>query len=714
MEMMIVLLIIAIVAAASAPMISKKMVRSTGNDSPWVWTTMTGTDIGFNLKGADASASIGAAKAPDTGDKAPGLYIKSKKSKPQILLADKNNHKIKLQYHNDTVWFTNEDKDDTPSVAASVVIGDRAISSANTTVAIGSGATSSSNGSVAIGLNSKSGGESTDQVAIGSGAESSNNSTVAVGYKAISKATRAIAIGSNITAENPDSIIIGTGVDDNNKTEAKSSYSIAMGYNAKAGTNSTDGFNTIAIGGNATASNNNAVAIGSSATAYNNSIAISAGDKAIAGSGLTTAKSIAIGHNVTAVYQGIAMGKDIKANMIDSIVVGTGCESSQYGYDSLVIGKNSWAKSPESIALGNTAHAGKDYSQGVSSVAIGSKTTASHNNSIAIGAGANAIHNNSVAIGPGATTTADNQIRLGVGPGSDGTGGTTVDIPGTFAVNNMKVDNINKRTVTSGSQSIIKLDSSLQIPAMDAGGSYVGILYTDNIRATSTKSRLVEDNTERATSKITIGNQWTTVHIPGNLIVQGSVGLGMRDDTKRVYTRMYTSGKFGALRNIDIRNGKNESDIELRSGGSWSDQRNTAPNRWYYYGESSDRRLKNVGEVFKGGLDEIKKLEVFNYTFKKDTEKTPRVGVMAQDLQKIFPKAVFKGEDGFLRIRMEDMFYAMVNAIKELDRKVEMLIENQKRITELEKELKDLRKDYDSLEKRIQKLEKKRWNKDVE
>ena len=40
---------------------------------------------------------------------------------------------------------------------------------------------------------------------------------------------------------------------------------------------------------------------------------------------------------------------------------------------------------------------------------------------------------------------------------------------------------------------------------------------------------------------------------------------------------------------------------------------------------------------------------------------------MAQDLQKIFPDAVAKGDDGYLRIRLEDMFYAVINAVKELD-----------------------------------------------
>ncbi|MBQ7317385.1 MAG: tail fiber domain-containing protein, partial [Phascolarctobacterium sp.] len=51
----------------------------------------------------------------------------------------------------------------------------------------------------------------------------------------------------------------------------------------------------------------------------------------------------------------------------------------------------------------------------------------------------------------------------------------------------------------------------------------------------------------------------------------------------------------------------------------------------------SDRRLKNVGENFKGGLAELKKLDLFHYTYKSDKEKTPHVGVMSQDLQKVFP-----------------------------------------------------------------------------
>ena len=101
----------------------------------------------------------------------------------------------------------------------------------------------------------------------------------------------------------------------------------------------------------------------------------------------------------------------------------------------------------------------------------------------------------------------------------------------------------------------------------------------------------------------------------------------------------------------------------------------------------SDRRLKYVGTNNNDGLDKIKQLKVFNYVYKKDTTKTPHVGVIAQDLQKVFPNAIQKGTDGFLTIRMEDMFYAVINAIKELDAKYQA---QEKRINELEKRIEKL------------------------
>ena len=96
----------------------------------------------------------------------------------------------------------------------------------------------------------------------------------------------------------------------------------------------------------------------------------------------------------------------------------------------------------------------------------------------------------------------------------------------------------------------------------------------------------------------------------------------------------------------------------------------------------------------------------YNFTFKNDTNKTPQVGVIAQDLQKVFPNAVTKGEDGFLRIRWDEIFYALVNAVKELDTKVEALIKREQKINELEKQVASLQSDMKKLEKRLAELEK--------
>ena len=118
----------------------------------------------------------------------------------------------------------------------------------------------------------------------------------------------------------------------------------------------------------------------------------------------------------------------------------------------------------------------------------------------------------------------------------------------------------------------------------------------------------------------------------------------------------------------------------------------------------SDRRLKNVGKAFDGGLDKIRQLQVYNYTFKADSGKTPHVGVMAQDLEKIFPDAVIKDDDGFLRIRLEDMFYAIINSIKELDIRTS---KHDKDIEALKQQVEVLTKQNKELEAKIKTLDKK-------
>lgn len=124
----------------------------------------------------------------------------------------------------------------------------------------------------------------------------------------------------------------------------------------------------------------------------------------------------------------------------------------------------------------------------------------------------------------------------------------------------------------------------------------------------------------------------------------------------------------------------------------------------------SDARLKNIGEKFTPSYDELLKLAIYNYSYKTEGKKPTRVGVIAQDLKRIFPNAVSKDQNGYLKIRWDEMFYAMVNAIKDLNAKVQDLVAkvetNKTKINNLKADNKKLEQKLDDLAKEIAKLEK--------
>ena len=135
------------------------------------------------------------------------------------------------------------------------------------------------------------------------------------------------------------------------------------------------------------------------------------------------------------------------------------------------------------------------------------------------------------------------------------------------------------------------------------------------------------------------------------------------------------------------------------------------PDSGYKLAFASDERLKNILGDNTAGLKEINKLEIKDYTYKKDKNKSLHVGVIAQQLQNVFPNSVFEGKDGYLKIKLEEIFWAMVNSIKELSIQLQDLTAKitglDKRLEALEKENAALKKQNNDFEKRLKKLEKK-------
>ena len=126
---------------------------------------------------------------------------------------------------------------------------------------------------------------------------------------------------------------------------------------------------------------------------------------------------------------------------------------------------------------------------------------------------------------------------------------------------------------------------------------------------------------------------------------------------------------------------------------------------------ASDIRLKDLTTIFDDGLNAINRLTVYNYTYKTDEEQQPQVGVIAQDLKRVFPNAVSKDKKGYYQIRWDEMFYAAINAIKALDSKIEALAsrvsKDRARIATLKKDNANLEKKLNSLSNELTELEKK-------
>ena len=101
------------------------------------------------------------------------------------------------------------------------------------------------------------------------------------------------------------------------------------------------------------------------------------------------------------------------------------------------------------------------------------------------------------------------------------------------------------------------------------------------------------------------------------------------------------------------------------------------------YGSVSDERLKDNIEVIDNAIDKVKELKGVTFNYKKDGKKS--TGLIAQDLEKVLPEAVYTAKDledeEHLAIRYGNTVGLLVEAIKEQQEQIETLTA---RVKELE------------------------------
>jgi hypothetical protein len=103
---------------------------------------------------------------------------------------------------------------------------------------------------------------------------------------------------------------------------------------------------------------------------------------------------------------------------------------------------------------------------------------------------------------------------------------------------------------------------------------------------------------------------------------------------------------------------------------------------------NSDARLK-VNIISLGGtLAKLLQIDGKSYTMKKDENKKQKIGVLAQDIEKVFPELVSES-NGIKSVNYQGLVPVLINAIKEQDAMMKeqeiKYLEQEKRLERLER-----------------------------
>lgn len=84
------------------------------------------------------------------------------------------------------------------------------------------------------------------------------------------------------------------------------------------------------------------------------------------------------------------------------------------------------------------------------------------------------------------------------------------------------------------------------------------------------------------------------------------------------------------------------------------------------FNQSSDIRLKSNIKSIDETLNKLLLLNPCTYTLNSDKEQKEQIGLIAQEVEEVFPQFVSTGEDGFKSINYASMVAICIKAIQEL------------------------------------------------
>jgi hypothetical protein len=260
--------------------------------------------------------------------------------------------------------------------------------------------------------------------------------------------------------------------------------------------------------------------------------------------------------------------------------------------------------------------------------------------------------------------------------------------------------------VTENSKTGQRLSVSNASNHGDIGTSAVDLSYSDGgsntIGATGTASTAMGYKTTASGNYSTaIGDNTTATGIASTAIGSYTTASGYRstamgDGTSSTDYASLTIGRYNSV-NKTVTAGGNATSFDtdnaafvIGNGTLW----NATSDAFvvYFNGNAtlagdltinSDERLKDNIQPLGSTLNKLHQIEGKTYSFKKDEEHTPKIGVLAQEVQLVFPELVTEGADGILSVNYQGLVPVLINAINEQDAKIAALEAQNAEIKEL-------------------------------
>jgi len=176
------------------------------------------------------------------------------------------------------------------------------------------------------------------------------------------------------------------------------------------------------------------------------------------------------------------------------------------------------------------------------------------------------------------------------------------------------------------------------------------------------------DNTSDVTKNVFTATKFTTPVTLNGISFDGSTNITIPGDNMGNHTATQNIKTVTYAINSD---GLDSKGLSFETSGNATFAQDVTVRGNFY--SPSDQRLKTNIETLENALQAIDSLRGVRFEFKNQNKyaKGPKIGVIAQELMKIYPEMVAMGNDGFYKVDYTQLTAVLIQAVKEQQKMIQ-------------------------------------------